>query len=175
MPRWRDDHQFVAMNQHHGKPIVTDWKRHYAEVDRVLDHRLQNLGIVRALNVDRDIGILPFELGKNFRQDMKASALVRSHDDFTARNPLGFRNCREHSFARFNGLFRVLEKKLSRSRQRDFASRAVQQPGANLFFEGTDLRGNGGLRAKTLLRGSGERAQARDFEKGLELVEIHSD
>ena len=43
----------------------------------------------------------------------------------------------------------------------------------NFFVDSANLRRNGRLRPKTLLRRARERSMPRDFEKRFELVEIH--
>jgi ABC-type glutathione transport system ATPase component len=42
-----------------------------------------------------------------------------------------------------------------------------------VIFQGADLRGNSRLRAEALLRGTRERAQAGNFQKSFQLVEVH--
>ena len=106
-----DDHEFVAMNQDDGQPGVGYRQGNDAEVDGVIDYRFQNLGIVGALDIHADIGVLLFELGENFGQDVQARALVGSDDNLASGHALGFGDGGQHGFAGSHRLFgKFLEK-----------------------------------------------------------------
>ena len=86
---------------------------------------------------------------------------------------LHFRHGGDHGAAGLDGVFGVFLKDLAGGGERDLASGAVEQPGADFVLQGADLGGDRRLRAKALLRGAREAAEARDFEERLQLVEIH--
>ena len=88
MSRGRNDYQLVAMDEDHGQPVVCDGQGHDAEVHGIINDRVENLGIVSTLDVDRDIRILFLEIGKHLGKNVQACTLVSSYNDLAARNVL---------------------------------------------------------------------------------------
>ena len=169
----RDQDQLISMNEYHGQTAVVDGKGNDAEIDRVIDDRFENLGVVGALDIHRHIGILLFEVCKNVGQDVQAGAFVGADDDFAAGNALHLGNGDHHGLAGVQRLFHVLQKSLAGGGERDFAAGTVEQLGADFFLDAANLRRNRRLGAETLLRRPRERGVPRHFEKGFELVEVH--
>src|SRR5439155_19955685 len=99
MLRRGNDHQLVAMNQHNRQPRVRDWQGYNSEVNRIVDHRFQNLGVIGPLDIDGHIRILPLQFRKNFGKDVEASALIPSYDDLAARYTLLFGDGGDNAFA----------------------------------------------------------------------------
>src|SRR5215831_2043807 len=96
-----DENQLVTMNEDYRQAVVIDGKRNHSEIDRVVNDRLQDLGIISAFYADADIGILLFEFGEDFREDVQTSAFVRSDDNLPFGYSFGFGNGGEHRLARF--------------------------------------------------------------------------
>src|SRR5258708_7868369 len=88
MIRRRDNHEFIAMDEHNRQPVVCDGKRNYAEVDRIVDDGLKNLAIIGTFDVHRDIGILLLEVGEDSGRILLEVALFRSSIDFAGWNAL---------------------------------------------------------------------------------------
>ena len=153
------------MNQNDGQPGVGDRHGHEAEVHRVVDDRFQDLAVIGALDVDRHVRILLLELGKDFGKDVQAGAFVGAHDDFAAGHALGFGDGGQHRLAGFKNFFSIFLEELAGGGDGDFPAGAVEQLGADFFLQGADLGRDGRLGAEALLRGPGEGAVARDFEK----------
>ncbi len=173
MLRRSDDDQLVAMDEDDGEAGVGDGKGDDAEVDGVVDDGFENLAVVGALDVHRDVGILLFEVGKNVGQDVEAGAFVGADDDFAARDALHFGDGDQHGFAGVEGVFDVFLEGLAGRSEGNFAAGAVKQFGADFFLQAADLRGNCWLGAETFLRGARERGVPGHFEECFELVEIH--
>ena len=144
-----------------------------AEVDGVVDDGFENLAVVGALDVDRNVGILLFEVGKNVRQDVQAGAFVRADDDFAAGNALHLGDGDQHGLAGVERFLDIFLERLAGGGERDLAAGAVEQLGADFFLQAANLGRNGGLGAETLLRRARERGVPRHFEKRFELVEVH--
>ncbi len=174
MARGHDHHQFVAMNHLRFQPVVGHGQRDHAKVDHVLQDRLEDPGIVGALDAHGHIRIVAFELREHLGQDVQAGAFIRSHHNFAAGHALGFGNLGEDRLAPLDRLLGILEKQFARCGERDAASGAVEQTSADFFFQRADLRRDGGLGAKTLLRRAGEAGEPRHFEKNFELIEVHA-
>src|SRR5690242_1599705 len=104
---------------------------------------------------------------------MQAGALVGADDDFTTGYTFGFRDCGADSFSAVESLFRITEKNLPGGGERNFAAGAIEQARANFLFKRTDLRRDRRLRTETLLGGSRERTEPRNFDEGFQLIEIH--
>jgi len=98
---------------------------------------------------------------------VEAGALICSYHNFAAGHAFGFGDLIEDDLAALERLLGILEEEFAGSGERDAASRAVEQASAYFFFEGANLGGDGGLRAKTLLRCAGEAGEARYFEEDL--------
>src|SRR5215472_12220448 len=67
----------------------------------------------------------------------------------------------------------ILLKDLACRGERYLAAAAVKQSSPNLFFQRPNLRGNGRLRTKALLRSPRKTSMAGDLQEGFELVKIH--
>ena len=163
------------MDEDDGQARVGYGKGNHAEVDRVVDDGFENLAVVGALDVYRDIGILLFEVGKNIGQDVQAGALVRTHNDFAAGHALHLGNGDEHRLAGVESVLDIFLKGLARGGERYLAAGAVEQFGADFFLQPANLRRNGRLSAETLLRRARERRVPRHFEERFELVEVHKE
>src|ERR1700678_639120 len=161
------------MDENYGGGVVVDGEGNHPEIDRVVGDGFKDSGVVGALDVDRDIGILLFEMGKDLGKNMQAGAFVRADGDGSAGNVLHFGEGGEHGFAGVKGILGVFLKGFAGGGERDFAAGAVEELGADFVFNGANLGGDGGLGAETLLRRPGERGVAGYFEEGLELVEVH--
>ena len=96
MLRWCDDHQLIAMNQHDGKAIVGHGKRNDAKIDRVIDYRFQNLGVVGARDADVHVRILSLKFREYLWQNVQASAFIGSDDDLAFGYAFVFGDRREH-------------------------------------------------------------------------------
>ena len=127
----------------------------------------------RALDVDRDAGILAFELGKDLGQDVQAGAFVGRNHDLTARYAMHFRQRHQHDAALLQGFFGVLLEDLAGGGHRHLPAAAVKQLGSNFLFQGADLRGDGRLGAEAPLGSSREAAESRHLQKCFELIEVH--
>src|SRR3954468_13516094 len=103
--RWRDDNQFVTMDEHDSQAIVGDWEGYDSEVHRVVDDGFENAGVVGALDVYRDVGILLLEVGKNVRQDVEAGAFVGADDNFAAGNTFHLGDRYQHGLAGVERVF----------------------------------------------------------------------
>src|SRR5580693_2746971 len=173
MVRRGDDDQLILMDEDYGEAVVFYGEGNHAKIDGVVSDRLENLGVVGALDVDRDVGILLLEVGKDFGKDVQAGAFVGAYGDGTAGNVLHFGERGKHGLAGVEGFLGILLKGLAGSSERDFAAGAVEELGSDFVFHSANLGGDGGLGAETLLRGPGERGMAGYFQEGLELVEVH--
>ena len=160
-----DGDEQIAVNHLGFEAVVIDGERDDAEVDGVFENRFEDSRIVGALDADRDAGIVALELGEDLGEDVEAGAFVGADDDFAARDALGFGDLGEDIFAVLDSFFGVLIKELAGGGDGDAASRAVEEAGADLFFEGANLRGDGGLRTEALLGGAGKAGEARDLQE----------
>ena len=165
MVRRRNQDQLIAMDEHYGQTVVVDGKGNDAEIDRVVDDGLENLGVIGALDVHRHVGILLLEIRKDVGQDVQASAFVGADDDLAARDALHFGDGHHHGLAGVERFFDILQEGLARSGERDLAAGAVEQLGSDLFLDAANLRRDRRLRAKTLLRRPRKRSVPRYFEK----------
>src|ERR1700733_14902641 len=161
------------MDEDYGEAVVFYREGNYSEIDGVVGYRFEDLGVVGALDVDRDVGILLFEVGKDFRKDVQAGTFVGAHGDGAAGDVLHFGERGEHGLAGVEGFLGILLEGFAGGGKRDFAAGAVEKLGADFVFDGANLGGDRGLSAETLLRCPGERGVAGYFEEGLELVEVH--
>src|SRR6516165_4224358 len=109
MLRGHDENQLVAMNEHHRQAVVVHGKRNHSEIDRVVNDRLQNLGVISAFDAYADIGILLFEFGEDLGKDVQTSAFVSSDDNLTLGYSFGFGNGGEHGLALFERFLGELE------------------------------------------------------------------
>ncbi len=166
MLRRGNDHQLVAMNQHNRQSRVRDWQGHNSEVNRIVDHRFQNLGVIGPLDIHGHIRILPLEFRKNFGKDVKASALIRSYDNLATWHALGFGDGSENALAGLKCFFSIFLEKLASLCDRYLPAGAVQQLGADVFFKRTDLRRDRRLCAEAFLRGTRKAGEASYLEKG---------
>src|SRR5881396_629881 len=158
MLRRGNDYQLVAMNQHNRQSRVRDWQGHNSEVNRIVDHRFQNLGVIGPLDIHGHIRILPLEFRKNFGKDVKASALIRSYDNLATWHALGFGDGSENALAGLKCFFSIF----------------LEQLGADVFFKRTDLRRDRRLCAEAFLRGTRKAGEASYLEKGFQLVKVHN-
>src|SRR6266567_3870579 len=163
MSRWSNDDQLIVMNIHYGQPFVIHRSGNYAEVDKVLDDRLHDLGPLQSTDLHGHAGIELLEFGKNFREDVQACTFIGPNHDLAAWNAFHFRHAHQHGLARVQGLFRILLEDLACAGERNFAAAAVKQLGANLFLQSANLRRDGGLSAKTFLRRPGKAGVPGDF------------
>ena len=170
---WRNDNQFVPMYGHTLQTIVVYRQGNHAEVHRIIADGLQDLRIVRALDIDRHVRVVPFELGEHLGKDVEAGTLIRPHHNLSTRHVLGFRDGSKYGLALLKRFFRVLEKQLAGDCQRDPAPGSIQQPSPDLFFERADLRRDSGLSPEAFLRCPREAGQPRYFQKDFELIEVH--
>src|ERR1022692_335178 len=161
------------MDEDYGEAVVFDRQGDHAEIDGVVGNRLENLGVVGTLDVDRDVGILLFEIGKDLGEDVQASAFVGPYSDGAAGDVLHLSEGGEHGFTGVQRILHVFLEGLASRRERDLAARTVKELGADLVLEGSNLGGDGGLSAETLLRCPGERGMTRYLEKRFELVKVH--
>src|SRR5208337_886733 len=173
MTRSRDHHEFVAVNHLRLESVVGHGQRDHAKVHHVLDNRLENPGVVGTPDAHGDVGIVALELREYLGQDVQAGAFIGAHHNFAAGNALGLGDLGEDRLAPLQRLFGILEKQFAGCGERDASARAVEQAGAYFFLQRTDLGGNGGLGAKTLLRRAGETGEARYFQENFELIEVH--
>src|SRR5271168_1730579 len=161
------------MDEDYGKAVVFYGQGIDAEIDGIVGYRFENFSVVGALDVDRDVGILLFEIRKDFRKNVQAGAFIGAHGDGAAGDVLHFGERSEHGLAGVEGFLGVFLEGLAGRGERDFAAGAVEELGAHFVLDGANLGGDGGLGAETLLRCPGERGVAGYFEEGLELVEVH--
>src|SRR5580658_9248637 len=173
MVRRGDDDQLILMDEDYGEAVVFYGEGNDAEVDGIVGDRLENFGVVGALDVDRDVRVLLFEGGKDFGKDVEAGAFVGAHGDGAAGNVLHFGERGEHGLTGVEGFLSIFLKGFAGGGERDFAAGAVEEFGADFVFHAADLGGDGGLGAETLFRCPGERGVAGYFEESLELVEVH--
>ena len=153
------------MDQDDGQSWIGDRHGHEAEVDRVIDDRVENLAVVGAGDVDRNVRVLLLELGEDLREDVQAGAFIGAYDDLAAGHAFGFGDRGQDGLAGFKNFFSIFLEQLAGGGDGDFAAGTVEQLGADFFLQGADLGGDGRLCAKALLRRAGERAVARDLEK----------
>src|SRR5439155_26166391 len=126
---WRDDdHKFVTVDQNHRQARIADRHGNHSEVDRVVDYRIQNLGVVGALYVDCNVRILLLELGKNLGKDVQARAFVGPYDDLSSRHALSFGDRGAHGLARTQSVFCGPLEELAGSGDVSSASGAVDPP-----------------------------------------------
>src|SRR5581483_690163 len=171
---WRHDHhQLIAVNGDQSEAVVIDGQGDDTEIHRIINDILKNFDPFGAADVDRYPGILLFKFGKDLGQDMQTGSFIGADDELATRDALHFGEVDDHLLAGVDGLLGVILKSLAGGGEADLASGTVEELGPNLIFEGTDLGGDGRLRAETLFRGAGEAAMARNFEKRFYLVKIH--
>src|SRR5579871_6261932 len=137
--RRRNQNQFIAMDENHGQAGVGYRQREDAEVHRVVDDRFQNFGVVGALDVHRDVGVLLLEVSENVGEDVQAGSFVRANNNLSARHPLHLGNRDHHGLAGIERLLNILLKRFSGGSERHFAPRAIEQLGADLFLDATNL------------------------------------
>src|ERR1700733_4187382 len=77
------------MDEDYGEAVVFYREGNYSEIDGVVGYRFEDLGVVGALDVDRDVGILLFEVGKDFRKDVQAGTFVGAHRGAAVMAPRG--------------------------------------------------------------------------------------
>src|ERR1035438_6959255 len=172
---WRgNQNQLVPMDEYHRQARVRHGKGNDSKVNRVVDDRFEDLSVVRALDVHRNIRILFLEVGEHIGQDVQAGALVRAYYDFAPGHTLHLGDRHEHRLPSIQRFLDILLKSLARGGERNLATGTVEELRPDFFFQPANLRRNRGLRAKTLLRAPRERGVPRHFEKGFELVKIHS-
>src|SRR2546427_7034010 len=174
MLRRGNDYQLVAMNQHNRQSRVRDWQGYNSEVNRIVDHRFQNLGVIGPLDIHGNIRILTFEFRKNFGKDVQARALIRSYDNLAARHALGLGDGSKNALAGLKCFFSIFLEQLAGLGNRYLPPGAVQQPGTDVFFERTDLRRDCRLCAEALLRGTRKAGEASYLEEGFQLVKVHN-
>src|SRR5207253_9540241 len=138
-----DNHKLVAVDQNHRQARIADRHGDHAEVDGVVDYRIQNLGVVGALYIDGNIRILLLELGEDFGKDVQASSFVGANDDLAARYALSFGDGGQDGFAGVQSFLSIFLEELAGGGDGNFAAGTVQYPGSNLFLESANLGGNG--------------------------------
>ena len=82
-----------------------------------------------------------------------------------ASEPLGFGDGGQDSPTGLKNLFRIFLEQLAGGSDGNFATRAIEQFGADLFLERPYLGGDGRLSAEALLCRAREGAVARDLEE----------
>src|ERR1700691_431187 len=152
MVRRGGDQQLSLMDEDYGEAVVFYGEGNHAEIDGIVSDRLQNFGVVGALDVHRDIRVLLFEVGKDFGKDVEAGAFVGAYSDGASGDVLHFGERGEHGLAGVEGFLGVFLKGLAGGGEGDLAAGAVEEFGSDFVFDGTNLGGNGGLGAETLLR-----------------------
>src|ERR1700732_3018885 len=121
MSRGGNDYQLIAMDEDHGQPGVCDGQGYDAKVHGIINDRVENLGIVSTLDVDRDVRILFLEIGKHLGKNVQACTLVSSYNDLAAGNVLHLGQGGEDSLAGVQRLFDVLLKGFARRGKRNLA------------------------------------------------------
>ena len=106
---------------------------------------------------------------------MQASAFVGSHDDLAARRAFGLRDRGQHRFSGFKNFLSIFLEQLASGGNRDPATGTIEEFGADFLLQSAYLGRYRRLRAKALLRGSGEGAMARDLDKGFQLLKVHGE
>ena len=96
---WRNQNQVVFVDKHRRQSIVIDRHRDHSEIDRIIDHRFQDLGVVRPADANGNVGILLLEMGKDLGKDVQARALIRADHNFSAWHAFSFRNRYGRGFA----------------------------------------------------------------------------
>src|SRR5882724_11678465 len=152
MLRRDDDHKFVTVDQNHRQARIADRHGNYSEIDGVIDHRIQNFGIVGALYIDGDIGILLLELGEDLGKNVQTRSFVGADDDFPSRYALSFGNGGEDRFAGVQSFLSIFLEELTSGGNGNFAAGTVEYPGSNFLLQRADLRRDGRLGAEALLR-----------------------
>ena len=127
------------MNQDDGQARVGDGHGHEAEVDRVVDDRVENLAVVGAGDVDGHVRVLLLELGEDLGEDVQAGAFIGAHDDLSPGYAFGFGNRGQDGLAGFKNFFSIFLEQLAGGGDGDFAAGAVEQLGADFFLQGSDL------------------------------------
>ena len=122
------------MNKHHRQSRVGNWQGNNSKVHRIVDHRLQNLGVICPLDVHRDIGILPFKFSEDFGKDVKASALIGSYDDLATGDALGFGNGCKNGLASIKCFFSKFLEQLARLGDRNPSAGTIEQLGSDVFL-----------------------------------------
>ena len=168
-----NQHQLILMDEHRCQPVVCDGKRNDTEIHGVVSDGFQNLGVVGALNVHRDIWVEFLETGKHFGKNVQTRPFIGAHNNLSARHTLRLGQSHQHSLPRLQRFLHVFLKGLACRRQGNFAPGSIEQFCSDLLLQRANLRRDGGLGAKTLLRSTREGHVLGYFKKRLQLVKVH--
>jgi hypothetical protein len=126
-----------------------------------------------AVDTDLDRRIAAAILGEDFRQNVQASRLVRSHPQRTARGAAVIGHSHQRFVAQAFEPLGVFVEHLAGRSQLNGLARAVEKAIAIFLLQLPNLRADGRLRPEHLLSGTGKAALPGNFQKCNELIEVH--
>ena len=111
--------------------------------------------------------------GEGLGQNVDAGGLIGGDDELAARVHFELGDGVLHTAAELQNLLGIIGEDAAGGGERDAAAEAFEELGAEFLLELPHLGANRRLRAIAGLRGLGKALQADNFEKCVELVEIH--
>jgi hypothetical protein len=171
----REQDEFAGVNDFGDEAGVAHRERDYAKIDALTEDSIDNGQAFGTADADRDLRAEPLKLGEDLRQEIEAGGLVGSDGKFAARSSFKFFHRAQRLPAGEQCAVSIFEKDLATLGERDAATGAVKEAGADLLLQGLYLRGDGWLSAEHFLRGAREAMIPRYLNERPQLFKIHID